>query len=333
MSNKLQIEFNGHYQQSEKGSSVFTYLGILIIIGAIALGVTLLPWSDFVGQKKDTSFADAAAALATKKWSEAVGLFDKTIKKNPDNPSAYVGRSRAYLRLGELDKALEDANKAIEIKPNSAKAYGQRAIIYKLQGKFDEAFKDFKKSVELSKDYFWAHAQLADLYSRQGEQDKALTSIQRALDIKPDFVEGYRLRAWILNRSGKCKEAYADFAKVEEMRPADPWSLQDKAWFLLTCPDESMKDSSKAMELAQKAFDMSDGENGLVFETLAEAYFQHGDPLKAAELQEKAIALQIKKCPDGTCVREMRERLKKYQMATRKEQRTTYEILPLDSEL
>jgi tetratricopeptide (TPR) repeat protein len=321
------------YLLSERGSSVFTYLGILIVIGAVALAVALIPWSNFLTEKKDTSFADAAAALAKNQWSQAVGLFDKTIKKSPNNPNAYVGRSRAYLRLGELDKALEDANKAIEIKPDSAIAYGQRAIIYKLQGKYDEALADFKKSVQLDSDYYWAHSHLADLYSRRGDQDKALESIQKALDLKPDYVEGYRLRAWILNRAGKCKEAYADFKKVEEMKPDDPWSLQDKAWFLLTCPDESMKDSSEAMELAQKAYDLSDGQNGLVLETLAEAFFQHGDPLKAAELQEKAIALQIKECPDGSCVREMRERLKKYQMSTRKEQRTSYEILPLDSDI
>jgi tetratricopeptide (TPR) repeat protein len=321
------------YSSDEKGSSVFTYLGVLVIIGAIALAVAMMPWSDFLAKKKDNSFADAAAALAKNQWSQAINLFDKTIKKSPDNPNAYIGRSRAYLRLGELDKAMEDAAKAVEIKPDSAMAHGQMGIIYKLQGKYDEALEEFQKSVELDSGYYWAHSQLADLYSRKGDQEKALDSVQKALDLKPDYVEAYRLRAWILNRAGQCKEAYQDFVKVEEMKPDDPWSLQDKAWFLLTCPDESMKDASEAMELAQKAFEMSDGTNGLVLETLAEAYFQHGDPLKAAELQEKAIALQIKECPDGSCVREMRERLKKYQMSTRKEQRTSYEILPLDSDL
>ena len=50
------------------------------------------------------------------------------------------------------------------------------------------------------------------------------------------------------------------------------------------------------MELARKALDISDGRDGLVQETLAEAYFQNGDPLKAVEHQKKAIELQIKKC-------------------------------------
>jgi hypothetical protein len=85
------------------------------------------------------------------------------------------------------------------------------------------------------------------------------------------------------------------------------------------------------MELAQKAIELSDGKDGVVLETLAEAYFRQGDALKAAEHQRKAIELGSKKCPDGSCLKEMRQRLQKYELAARPEVRTTYEFLPLDS--
>ena len=108
-------------------------------------------------------------------------------------------------------------------------------------------------------------------------------------------------------------------------------ALQDKAWFLLTCPDEKLQNSSTAFELAMKAFNLSEGKEALVQETLAEAYFKQGDPLKAAEHQRKAIALQQKKCPDGSCVKDMEERLKKYELFGRQETRKEYEILPVDA--
>jgi len=130
---------------------------------------------------------------------------------------------------------------------------------------------------------------------------------------------------------GKCKDASEAFKMVEKLSPNDAWSIQDYAWFLLTCPDETLQDSSKAMEWAKKALELTGGKDGLVHETVAEAYFRQGDPLKAAEHQKKAIQLGSQKCPDGSCTKEMQQRLQKYEMAARQEVRTGYEILPLDS--
>jgi tetratricopeptide (TPR) repeat protein len=315
----------------KRGLPLFTILGLAIVIAAVAAAAIVIPWADIFKKQTDTSFAEAAAALAKKEWERATILFDKSLKLSPENPAAYIGRSRANVQLGRLARAQDDVEKALALKPDSSIAYGQRGIILKLRGRYDGALADFSRAIEIDPKYAWAYGQRADLLSRKDEHEAALKDLQKALTLKPDFVDGYRLRAWILNRMGKCKEAAADFRKVEKMRPHDAWTLQDKAWFLLTCPDETLKDPSKAMELAQKAYKLGGAKNGLVHETLAEAYFQHGDPLKASELQQKAIALQIKKCPDGSCVREMRDRLRKYQMAARREKRSAYEILPLDS--
>ena len=98
----------------------------------------------------------------------------------------------------------------------------------------------------------------------------------------------------------------------------------------MTCPDEKVQDSGKAMELARKAFDLSGGKDALVQETLAEAYYRQGDPLSAVKHQKKAIELRKTDCPDGSCVKEMLVRLKKYELAGRREKRDNYEILPLD---
>ena len=155
--------------------------------------------------------------------------------------------------------------------------------------------------------------------------------MNKVLSSKPDFVEGLRLRAWVLNRMGKCREAYEDFKNVSDLKPNDAWSIQDKAWFLLTCPDEKLQDPLQALELAKKALELPEGKDGVVYETLAEAHFRHGDPLKAIELQRKAIELGSKKCPDRSCIKEMEQRLQKYELAARPEVRIGYEILPMDS--
>ena len=315
---------------NERGSAVYSLLGFVIIALVIITTVFFFPWGQVFKERQDPDYVAGEKALSDKKWEQAVSLFGKSLKSNPANALAYVGRSRAYLQLGNLDKALEDANTAVEKKP-SAQAYGQKGIIEKLQKKTNEALRDFSEAIKLDPRYAWAYAQRADIYSRQTNQEKALQDIEKAIAAKGDFIEGHRLKAWVLNRMGRCKDASEEFKIVEKLSPNDAWSMQDEAWFRLTCPDETLQDSSKAMELAKKALELTGGRDGLVHETLAEAYFRQGDSLKAAEHQRKAIELGSQKCPDGSCTKEMQQRLQKYEMASRQEVRTGYEILPLDS--
>jgi len=316
---------------NQKGSAAYTFMGLAIIAVVIIVAIFFFPWGQVLKDKQNEDLIAANEAMAKNQWDKAITFFDKSIKANPKDPVAYIGRSRAYLNLGNLQKAMEDAGKAVEKKADSAQAYGQRGIVLKVMKKNDESLKDFSQAIKLDPAYSWAFAQRADIYSRQQDQEKALQDATRALQSKPNFVEAYRLRAWILSRMGKCREASEDFKKIETLKPNDASSLQDKAWFLLTCPDESLQDSNKAMELAKKAMELTEGKDGIVLETLAEAYFRQGDAQKAVEHQRKAIELGSKNCPDGSCVKEMQDRLQKYEMATRQEVRNAYEILPMDS--
>jgi tetratricopeptide (TPR) repeat protein len=315
--------------RGQRGSTVYSFLGFAIIIAVVVAAVTL-NWSD-TSKAPDPNIDAAEKAMAAKDWNQAIVLFEKAAKAAPNEADAYVGLSRAYVQLGQLDKALANANLAVEKRPGYAIAYGQRGIVQKIQQKYDAAMQDFTKAVQKDSSYSWAYAQRGDLYLRQNDLDKALANANRALASKGNFVEGLRLRAWILNRSGKCKEAFEDFKKVGALSPNDPWAIQDTAWFLMTCPDEKIQDSNKAMELAKKALEGPDGKDGVILEVLAEAHFKQGDPIKAAEVQKKAIEMGSKKCPDNSCTKEMQERLQKYELAARPEIRSAYEILPLES--
>ncbi|MEW6352028.1 MAG: tetratricopeptide repeat protein [Thermodesulfobacteriota bacterium] len=314
---------------SEKGQAVYSFLGYAILVLVVVGVFFLFPWSDTMEHKKDPGLQEAYKAISQKQWNKALGLFNKAIGSNPKSAAAYLGRARANAELGHLDKALDDVNQALNFDPKNAGSLAQRAVIFKMQGKLNEANDDLTTAIRLNGRDAWIIAQRADVLIKKGNAEEALKEINKALKLDKNSVGAYRLRALILTNLGKCKDAFEDFKKVEVLGATDAVSLQDKAWFLLTCPDETMKDPDKAMALAQKAFDLSGGKSGLVLETMAEANFRKGDALKAVELQKKAIELETKKCPDGACVAEMKERLKKYEMASRQEFRPRQEILPL----
>ncbi|MFH1112468.1 MAG: tetratricopeptide repeat protein [Pseudomonadota bacterium] len=316
--------------RNERGSAAYSFFGFLIVAVVIVAAIFVVP--DLAKKKPESGMAQAKSAMAKQDWKGAVSLFDKVIKTNPKDIDAHVGRSAAYLNLGKLDDALADADNAVKLNPKNALAYGQKAIVEKMLGQDEAAVNDLTKALELDGNYTWAYAQRAHIFSKLGHQEKALVDVNKALKIAPKFADGIRVRAWILSRMGKCKEASVDFLKIAELKPNDAWSIQDRAWFLMTCPDEKLRDGTKALELAKKANEMTEGKDAVVQETLAEAYFQQGDAAKAADLQEKAIVLKSKSCPQGSCTEEMKTRLEKYKLAARNEMRKSYEILPLNSD-
>ncbi|MEW6532956.1 MAG: tetratricopeptide repeat protein [Thermodesulfobacteriota bacterium] len=316
---------------NQRGWVAFTFLGVAIIIVVILGTIFLFPWSQMLDRTRvDKDYQEASEALAAGNWNKALTLFGRSLRNNPRNTPAIIGRSRAYLQLRNLDEAFQEINKALEIDPRNALAFGQRAIIEKLRRNYDQALKDLGQAVKLDPGYAWAYAQSADILLRGKDMDKAVQEVNLALKLRPDFAEALRLRARINTGLGKCKEAFEDFNRAEKLRPDDAQSLQDKAWFLLTCPDESIQDAGEALRLALRAHELSGGKDGIILETLAEAYYQIGQPAKAVEHQRTAVDLEKRKCPDGSCIQEMSKRLQKYELAARQETRPDDEILPLD---
>ena len=63
------------------------------------------------------------------------------------------------------------------------------------------------------------------------------------------------------------------------------------AWLLATSPEESLRNGSKAVELAQQANELVNGNSPVILRVLAAAYAETGDFPKAIEAGQQALAL------------------------------------------
>ena len=70
------------------------------------------------------------------KYTEAINLY-------PHRSSNYKFRGNAYLKIGEVELAIEDFNKAVELNPSSPSNYEHRAKAYAHFGDLDLAEEDF----------------------------------------------------------------------------------------------------------------------------------------------------------------------------------------------
>lgn len=69
----------------------------------------------------------------------AVSLYNRSLRKEPGNPSVLMNKAGALMDMGLYDEALETIDAAIEAAPNIAKCWGMKGDILGELGKYDEA--------------------------------------------------------------------------------------------------------------------------------------------------------------------------------------------------
>jgi tetratricopeptide (TPR) repeat protein len=121
-------------------------------------------------------------------------------------------------------------------------------------GKFDEAIGYYQRAIKLRRDFAKPHSNLGYVLMSQGNFDRALEHFNRALKIQSDYSS----------------------------------PLAGLAWILATHPDLKKRDTNLAVELAQRAAELTANKNAMVLNTLAVAYAAAGQADLAVEYYRKA---------------------------------------------
>jgi tetratricopeptide (TPR) repeat protein len=191
----------------------------------------------------------------------------------------YDSRGQAYLRKGQYDQALSDANKAIELAPKYAYAYllkGDACESLKRTKEAIEAYKNYikysqdvaqikevkKQIAELEKQKRGQEAdygdEVTDLLTKgydffnKGQYDQAITYANKVLERDPQSVGAYALRGDAYLKKGQYDQAITDFSKVLERDPksAESYGMRGEAYFLRGQYDQAIADYTKAIELS-----------------------------------------------------------------------------------
>jgi serine/threonine protein kinase/Flp pilus assembly protein TadD len=151
-----------------------------------------------------------------------------------------------------------------------------------------------------------------------GQTPKAINSISKALtlqakladafpaipEIRSELARSLNLLGCLLTREGKRIESANTFAQVRQLYEnliedvsGAPSYFQEYSWFLATCPEESFRNPTLALSLAERATTLGP-EQSESWSALGLAHFRTRNWQKAETAFQKAI--QLKK--GGTCV-------------------------------
>ena len=214
---------------------------------------------------------------------EAIAHYRRTLQMQPNFWDADYNLGSALLGKGEVDEAILYCEKAVAKEPNDPDAQVALANALLQKKRIDDAIVHYQKAVAMRSDYFLARYGLGHALLEKGQLSAAIEHCRAALLIRPGNPDCHTILAIALDESGHSVEAIQHYQRALEISPQSVSALNNLAWLLATCPDASLRNGARAIQLAQQADQFSGGTNAVVLRTLAAGYAEAGQFGKAIE--------------------------------------------------
>ena len=236
----------------------YTYLPLIGITIAIVWLVAELT-AHWRFQKQIGALASAVVIVAfsvcayhqTLFWRNADSLWPHTLAVTTNNDGAHLAFATSLFAEGRTEEAIAHARTAAEIRPANAGVYGEVPV--GLEGKaLDEAI------------LFWS------------------TRVEN----EPNNIGARNTFGVLLVQKHQMRAAVEQWEAALALNPNDGNAQSNLAWVFATAPDASLRNGTRAVELAERALKLAGGINPILYRTLAAAYAESGrfdDAIATAE--------------------------------------------------
>ncbi len=185
--------------------------------------------------------------------TKGIELLENSVKSSdPKIPIAYAERAKAWLEMGDQQKAEEDAAASL------------------------------KRSAENA----LAHRVLGEVHFLKKEYPQAADDLALALKSLPKDVKALLLSATVLQQQKKYAEAIEAYEKIFQIERRNVSANNDLAWLLATCPDDEYRNGQRAFRLAITACKKAKWKNRSTISTLSVAFAESREFDKAIQLLE-----------------------------------------------
>jgi tetratricopeptide (TPR) repeat protein len=247
-------------------------------------------------------------------------LWRDTIDKNPASWIAQNNFAMLLQQQGQDDEAIAHFQQALELAPNIFEIHNNLGYALLVRGRVSESLPHLQKALEMEPDHAFVHHNLGSALFQSGIVDEAIVHLQKALKIDPGYLPAYTALGSALLQKGRVAESFAHLQKALEIDPNDKTAhlnlantllemgradeavshleavltnapddaeaQKNMAWVLATSPESRIRDGNKAVQLAERANQSTNGRNLNTIITLAAAYAEAGrfpDAIQTAE--------------------------------------------------
>jgi tetratricopeptide (TPR) repeat protein len=197
------------------------------------------------------------AWLQTSYWRDSETLFTHALAVTSNNDVALNNLGIIFLDKGQLDKAISKLEAAIDLRPENAPA----------------------------------HNNLAKALLRKGQVSEAMVHYRKFLELEPANVEARNTLGTALIQQGHVREAIDQWQEALKTQPENGNAASNLAWVFATCPEDSIRDGTRAAELGERALRISGGKIPMIYKVLAAAYAENGRFAEAVETAQRGAEL------------------------------------------
>lgn len=226
-----------------------------------------------------------------KRYDEACAVWARTVQVSPEDSDYWGGWGWTLRQAERYEEALEKHREAFRLDSASGyDAYSSGFCLEKLK-RYEEMAEFYRQAAELNHPdglyaFGWCHdtgtGVLKDIkaavYWYKKAVDKGRTSALNRLAMLSEQGEG------LPKSYAKAVEYYL---KALAINPDDSLVLNNYAWMLTTCEDESLRSYPNAVELAERSVAIKADIHNL--DTLAVAYEKNGQYAQAVEAQKRLM--------------------------------------------
>ncbi len=222
--------------------------------------------------------------LVTGALNRCIKQCEQILEADQDKPEAYEILGLAYLKRGDLEKAIELLIKCVERSPHAIDTLLNVAKLYVVTGGDDAAVKSLEELITQNPHHLQANSILANLYAKGGRIDEAADLFERVLAIDPAYLPGYQLallRLW----QGRAEESIELWNRALKLDPEDT-SLHAN----LAVAYQQNGDYTASMSSGKRAADL-DSKMPLFDIFMANLFVASGDMVKAHKQVESSSLL------------------------------------------
>jgi tetratricopeptide (TPR) repeat protein len=159
--------------------------------------------------------------LATREraYRRAIADFDKVLRLEPTNVSAFIRRGEAYSQIGDFGHALADLNRALDLDAANPAAYVARGLINGRHGDSSKALQDFDVALQLNSREASALRNRGALYAKLGQHDRAIRDFDTVVAIAPNDPIAFFDRGYALFGKKQYELAVVDYSTAISLDP------------------------------------------------------------------------------------------------------------------
>ncbi len=232
-------------------------------------------------------------------WRDSIVLFEHALRVTEDNPTSRYSLGLAYERTGNRPEARRQFLRAIELNPNYPRAYrGMGSLAYHA-GQIEDAYRYYNEALRHEPDDPGVMWNTGVILIALGDVELAFERLQKAAALKPHDAGARFTLGMELIRHQRSAEAVGWLEEAIRLKPNWIEPLQTLAWVLAVHPDAKVRNGSRAMQVAERACELTSYQALAPLDAYAAACAEAGQFEKAVQLTERAALLAQQAGRDG----------------------------------